>query len=53
MFVPLRSQQSKKYLTIMETIQNELLTVEVSAMGAELQSIKDSDGREYHRMQCQ
>ena len=39
MFVPLRSQQSKKYLTIMETIQNELLTVEVSAMGAELQSI--------------
>ena len=31
----------------METIQNELLTVEVSAMGAELQSIKDSDGREY------
>ena len=31
----------------METIQNELLTVEVSALGAELQSIKDSNGREY------
>jgi galactose mutarotase-like enzyme len=31
----------------METIQNEQLTVQVSAMGAELQSIKDSEGREY------
>ncbi len=31
----------------METIKNEHLTVEVSEMGAELQSIKDSEGREY------
>ena len=31
----------------METIKNEHLTVCVSEMGAELQSIKDSEGREY------
>lgn len=31
----------------MEQIKNEHLTVEVSEMGAELQSIKDSEGREY------
>ena len=31
----------------MEQIRNEHLTVEVSEMGAELQSIKDSEGREY------
>jgi galactose mutarotase-like enzyme len=31
----------------METIQNEFLTVEVSEMGAELQSIKDSKEHEY------
>lgn len=31
----------------METIKNEHLTVVVSEMGAELQSIKDSEGREY------
>ncbi len=31
----------------METIQNEMLTVQVSEMGAELQSIKDAMGREY------
>ena len=31
----------------METIQNEYLTVEVSDMGAEFQSIKDADDREY------
>lgn len=31
----------------MEQIQNNLLTIEVSAHGAELQSIKDADGKEY------
>jgi len=31
----------------MEQIKNEQLTVEVSAMGAELQSIKDNSGKEY------
>ena len=31
----------------MEQIQNEHLTVCVSEMGAELQSIKDSNNREY------
>jgi galactose mutarotase-like enzyme len=31
----------------MEQIKNEHLTVEISEMGAELQSIKDSEGREY------
>ena len=39
---------TNKPITInMETIKNEHLTVEVSEMGAELQSIKDSVGREY------
>ena len=31
----------------METLHNELLTVEVSDLGAELQSIKDDEGKEY------
>ena len=31
----------------METLQNEFLTVEVSDLGAELQSIKDADEHEY------
>lgn len=31
----------------METLQNERLTIEVSAKGAELQSIKDADDKEY------
>ena len=31
----------------METLNNELLTVEVSDLGAELQSIKDDEGKEY------
>ena len=31
----------------MEQLQNQHLTIEVSEMGAELQSIKDADGREY------
>ena len=31
----------------METLQNELLTIEVSELGAELQSIKDDEGKEY------
>ena len=31
----------------METLQNEHLTIEVSSLGAELQSIRDAEGREY------
>ena len=31
----------------MEKLQNEYLTVEVSDLGAELQSIKDADDKEY------
>ena len=31
----------------MEQIKNEHLTIGISAHGAELQSIKDSDGKEY------
>ncbi len=31
----------------MDTLQNEFLTVEVSDLGAELQSIKDADEHEY------
>ena len=31
----------------MEKLQNEYLTVEVSDLGAELQSIKDADEKEY------
>ncbi|MBM6993621.1 MAG: aldose 1-epimerase family protein [Prevotella sp.] len=31
----------------MEQIKNEKLTVEISPLGAELQSIKDADGKEY------
>ena len=34
-------------LTIMIELKNELLTIKVAEMGAELQSIKDNDGREY------
>jgi galactose mutarotase-like enzyme len=31
----------------MEQIKNEYLTVEVSSLGAELQSVKDANGKEY------
>ena len=31
----------------MEQIKNDQLTVEISAHGAELKSIKDADGNEY------
>ena len=34
----------------MEQIKNEQLTVEISSLGAELQSIKDAQGNEYHLM---
>lgn len=31
----------------MEQIKNDQLTVEISSLGAELQSIKDANGNEY------
>ena len=31
----------------METLHNDRLSIEVSSFGAELQSIKDGDGKEY------
>ena len=31
----------------METLHNDRLSIEVSSLGAELQSIKDGDGKEY------
>ena len=31
----------------MEQLKNDFLTIEVSSLGAELQSVKDLSGREY------
>ena len=52
-YIPDKKHNIKKHITklnitdTMEQIKNDQLTLEISPMGAELQSIKDANGNEY------